>query len=177
MRDRQTIDVAFRFAPTDEGIITGHAAIFGEENRHGEIVAPGAFARTLREHRKLGILPPMLRAHDQRDIIGVWTEMKEDATGLAVSGELIRETASGADVFALMRRGALNGLSIGFVPRNIKRGPGGMLIITEIELVEVSIVAIPSAKRARAKVRSSDDLSAFAAACRRAATSIGRVHR
>jgi HK97 family phage prohead protease len=45
---------------------------------------------------------------------GVWTSLKEDARGLHARGRLMPEVARAREVLALMRAGALDGLSIGF---------------------------------------------------------------
>lgn len=157
-----------RFAADDTGTFTGHAAVFGERNSFNEIVRPGAFARTLLEHHARSTHPPMLWSHRSDEIIGVWTDLREDATGLAVTGKLVTETARGKEAHALLKAGALNGLSIGFRARQQERGANGIRILTDIELVEISLVALPSAGSARIKqVRAAADLSAFTRAIQR----------
>ena len=56
----------------------------------------------------------MLFQHDPAAPIGVWQEMREDARGLFVRGRLMTDVAKGREVLALMRAGAIDGLSIGF---------------------------------------------------------------
>jgi HK97 family phage prohead protease len=142
-------DYAVRFAPEDSGTFTGHAAIFGERNNHNEIVKRGAFTRTLADHKARGVRPPMLWAHDQREPIGVWESITEDATGLAVRGRLVTETTRGREALALLKAGALSGLSIGFRPVHSTRNAKGVRELSEIELGEISLVTIPSAGNAR----------------------------
>lgn len=162
-----------RFAADETGSFSGHAAIFGERNSFNEIVRPGAFTRTLNEHRARNIRPPMLWAHRSDEIIGVWTDIREDATGLAVTGKLVTQTVRGAEAQALLKAGALNGLSIGFRARTAERDKAGVRILTDIELVEISLVALPSAGNARIKqVRSESDLSTFTRAVRAATATL-----
>jgi hypothetical protein len=142
-------DYAVRFAPDDSGTFTGHAAIFGERNNHNEIVKRGAFTRTLADHKARGVRPPMLWAHDQREPIGVWESITEDATGLAVRGRLVTETKRGQEALALLKAGALSGLSIGFRPVHSTRNAKGVRELSEVELGEISLVTIPSAGNAR----------------------------
>ena len=86
---RDALDYDVRFAAQgDEGVFTGHAAIFGERNDHNEIVQCGAFARTIADHLARNIRPPMLWAHNTDQVIGVWEAITEDATGLAVRGSI-----------------------------------------------------------------------------------------
>ncbi|WP_440408691.1 HK97 family phage prohead protease [Neorhizobium petrolearium] len=159
---REALDFDIRFAADDAGSFTGHAAIFDERNSFNEVVKRGAFARTLAEHQARNLRPPMLWSHRTDEVIGVWTEIREDATGLAVTGKLVTETAKGKEAHALLKAGALNGLSIGFRARGAERAANGIRILTDIDLVEISLVALPSAGNARIKqVRSASDLSAF----------------
>ncbi|WP_276118392.1 HK97 family phage prohead protease [Pararhizobium qamdonense] len=165
---RDTLDFDIRFSADDAGTFTGHAAVFGERNSFNEIVKPGAFVRTLSEHQARDIRPPMLWSHRTDEIIGVWTDIREDATGLSVTGKLVTETAKGREAHALLKAGALSGLSIGFRARTQERGANGLRILTDIELVEISLVALPSAGNARIKqVRSMSDVSAFTRAVSR----------
>lgn len=158
-RDAQrgdTLNYDVRFAADDTGTFTGHAAIFGEKNTYNEIVKPGAFARTLADHSARNIRPPMLWAHNTSEVIGVWTDLREDATGLAVTGKLITDTARGKEALALLKASALNGLSIGFRAKNATRDAQGVRILNDIDLVEISLVALPSAGNARIKHVRSD---------------------
>lgn len=145
------IYIATRFEPTDEGVIEGYAAIFGERNGHGEIVQKGAFKRTLADHKTRGVKPPLLLHHDRSKVGGVWTELKEDERGLFVRGQLALRTTDGATAYELARMQALTGFSIGFRERGSKMDRDGTLILTDIDLVEVSLVALPSADNARIK--------------------------
>ncbi len=170
-----TLDFDVRFAADDAGTFTGHAAVFGERNSYNEIVKPGAFARTLASHHSRGTKPPMLWSHRTDEIVGVWTDIREDDTGLAVTGKLVTETARGKEALALMQAGALTGLSIGFRARQQERGPNGLRILSEIELVEISLVALPAAGSARIKqVRHASDVASFVNSCREAARSLGK---
>lgn len=159
---REAMDFDVRFSADEAGVFTGHAAVWDERNSFNEIVKRGAFLRTLSEHQTRNIRPPMLWSHRTDEVVGVWESITEDATGLAVRGRLITETARGKEAHALLKAGALSGLSIGFRARGAERGANGLRILTDIELVEISLVALPSAGNARIKqVRSQGDVSAF----------------
>jgi HK97 family phage prohead protease len=137
--------VEFRFAPGDAGTLSGYASVFGPPaDMHGDIIAPGAFAKSLAS----GVRPLMLWSHDLSEPIGAGTDVREDSTGLHVTGRLTLETRRGAEAYALLRDGALNGLSIGFRAVGFEERAGGRLL-TEIDLAEISLVALPSASRAR----------------------------
>lgn len=172
------LDLSIRFEASDvAGEFSGHAAIWDERNGHNEAVQRGAFKRSLTEHRTAGTRPLMLWSHNPADIIGVWTEVREDETGLAVKGRIITATNRGAEAYELLKAGALNGLSIGFRARGDKRGANGIRILTDIDLAEISVVGLPSAGRARitsirSNGRSVESAAAFVNACREATRSL-----
>lgn len=172
---REALAFEARFAGSTEadGTFSGHAAVFGEADAYGDTIRPGAFARSLAEHRGRGTRPLMLWSHDPAEPVGIWQELAEDAKGLKVKGQLVLETARGKEAYALLRAGALDGLSIGFRARSAERGPNGGRVVTDIELIEISLVAIPAAGRARiTQVRSagrpSNGLNSFIKAVGRA---------
>lgn len=138
--------VEFRFAPGDTGTLSGYASVFGPPaDMHGDIVKPGAFAKSLAS----GVRPLMLWSHDLSEPIGVWTDVREDSKGLLVTGRLTLETRRGAEAYALLKDGALNGLSIGFRAVGLEDRADGGRLLTEIDLAEISLVTLPSASRAR----------------------------
>lgn len=172
------LDLTFRFAaPDDAGLFTGLAAIHAEPNSYGETIRFGAFKRTLAEHKRAGTRPLMLRDHDPRAIIGVWELIEETDKGLSVQGRFILDTVAGSEARALVKAGAVNGLSIGFRARSDTRGPNGGRILTDIDLVEISVVGLPSAAKARIKTIHSahgrqSSAAAFVQACRKATRSL-----
>lgn len=173
------LDLQVRFDTEGEaGEFSGHAVVWGEKNRHNEIVRRGAFRASLDAHRTAGTKPVMLWSHDPSAIIGVWTEVREDDVGLAVRGKLITGIESGREAYERLKAGAVNGLSIGFraLPGGESR-QAGVRILTGIDVVEISIVGIPSAGRARITSvrnfgRSTESAVAFVAACRKARSAL-----
>lgn len=173
-RETLTLNAAeLRFLADDDGTFSGYAAVFGASDSYGDTISPGAFKRTLAEHRSAKTTPPMFWNHDTSKPIGVWTELREDAHGLAVTGRLIRETAAGSEAYHLMKAGAVTGLSIGFNARGSKRAADGRRSVTDIGLVEISPVPLPAQPQARiTSIRSAPSAAAFLEAARRAAASI-----
>jgi HK97 family phage major capsid protein/HK97 family phage prohead protease len=144
------LDIEAKFATDEAGLLSGYASLFeGEPDSYGDVIARGAFARSLAEHGAAGTAPLMLWQHDPSEPIGVWIELHEDGTGLAVTGRLILETRRGREAYALLKAGALNGLSIGFRARAFSRRADGGRTLEDLELVEISLVSIPAASRAR----------------------------
>src|SRR5581483_7180928 len=95
-----------------DGTVEGYASLFGEIDQARDMVMPGAFAASLgtRDIRRV----PMLFQHDPSEPVGVWLELREDAHGLFARGRLIPDVTRGKELLALLRAGAIDGLSIGF---------------------------------------------------------------
>jgi hypothetical protein len=86
----------------------------------------------------------MLFQHDPAQPIGVWERITEDARGLHVRGRLIENVARAREILALLRCGAIDGLSIGFNTRKaVRDARTGQRRIYEIDLWEISIVTFP----------------------------------
>lgn len=130
------LEVKAAFTVSDAGEITGIAWPFGSPDYVGDVIEKGAFA--IPAHL------PMLFAHDQAQAVGVWESVTETADSLQVKGRLlIDEVARAREVRALVREKAVTGLSIGFVTKKAKARAGGGRTISELDLREISIVAVP----------------------------------
>lgn len=152
-----------KIAVDDAGAIEGLAWPFGTPDRVGDVIEKGAFvgARTPL---------PMLFGHDPSDPVGVWTEAVEAADGLRLKGRLlVDEVARAREVRALVRSGAVGGLSIGFITKRSEPRKGGRTV-KALELVECSLVAIPMHPGARVtSAKSAATALALAALLNRAA--------
>jgi HK97 family phage prohead protease len=74
--------------------------------------------------------------------VGRWTSLSESDDGLVAEGKLAH-TPRGKEAYELMRMGALDGLSIGYVARDweMKNGPNGeRRVLKGIDLSEISLV-------------------------------------
>ena len=99
-------------ASTEDGIFEGYASLFEVADLGKDVVAPGAFAASLARRGVGGVR--MLWQHDPAEPIGRWLAIAEDARGLRVRGELNLAVGRAREIHALMRGGAIDGLSIGF---------------------------------------------------------------
>ena len=124
--------------------IEGYASVFDVPDLNGDIVAPGAFAKSLKKNPK----PALLYQHAAEAPIGRWLSLREDARGLFVKGELILSSPRAREVHALLEGGAMDGLSIGYRTVRSSRVASGRRIL-EADLWEVSIVTFPMAPGAR----------------------------
>jgi HK97 family phage prohead protease len=130
------------------GRFEGYASLFGREDKGRDIIMPGAFGASLAQRGPAEIR--MLFQHDPAQPIGVWESVREDARGLHVRGRLIEDVARAREILALLRCGALDGLSIGFNTRKaVRDARTGHRRIYEIDLWEISIVTFPMLSSAK----------------------------
>lgn len=120
----------------------GYAAIFGRPDRGGDVVREGAFAGSLERGRAV----PLLWQHAPGRPIGRIEYLKEDRRGLRVIGRL-SQGAAGREAAALLKEGAVRGLSFGYRVREASGEAPREL--TQLELVEVSLVTFPMQPKAR----------------------------
>lgn len=134
----------------EDGIFSGYGSVFGVTDAFSDVVAKGAFTRSLKEASDAGVMPSLLWQHDPTQPIGVWEVMREDARGLYVEGRLALETQQGREAHVLLQMKALNGLSIGFntVTSELDEKQRTRTL-TDVELWEVSIVTFPANGAAR----------------------------
>lgn len=139
-----------------EGVVVGYASAWGgPPDHHGDIVIKGAFTGSLKKR-----VPVMLWSHNLENVIGKWTEVREDEIGLFVRGHLNANTREGREAFERLRHGDISGASIGFKPSPIgeKKNLDGSKSLSEVELYEISLVTVPANDRARVQLESKRDL-------------------
>jgi HK97 family phage prohead protease len=152
--NRQTRDFNLKLNDVGgDGIIEGYASVFDVVDSYKDVIAPGAFKRTLAAWKASGRKLPVLWQHDEYNPIGVTLDAMEDETGLAVRAQLITEVQQARDAHALAKAGALGGMSIGFsIPNKASDGNAATVwdeerqvqIIREVRLWEYSLVTFPA---------------------------------
>ena len=155
-------DVGFEIkAVNADGTVEGYGSVFGVRDNYDDVIAKGAFIQSLKDHKAAGTMPAMLWQHDADKPIGVWTEMVEDEKGLRIKGQLAMETVKGKEAHALLKMGALNGLSIGFMSKEWSYDrETEVRTLTAIDLWEVSLVTFPANEKARVtNVKSADEMA------------------
>lgn len=137
-----------KFAQDKPTSFSGYASVFGGVDAYGDTIVRGAYADTLK-NRSSPVL--MLYGHNPSRVIGKWPGLHEDEKGLFVEGELTPGHTDAGDVAASLKHGAMSGLSIGYrvPPGGSADGEDGTRKLLKIELVEISIVALPADDAAR----------------------------
>ena len=151
-KDASEMEIKKFFAPfefkthdddEEKGVFEGHAAVFNQPDRMSDIIVPGAFKKSLKKVPANKV--KMLREHKTAEMIGVWTEIKEDSKGLFVKGRLLLELQAAQEALVLLKEGVLDSMSIGFQTVvdefNSKTEVRSLL---ELNLFEISLVAIPA---------------------------------
>jgi HK97 family phage prohead protease len=135
----------------DDGLFSGYASVFGNVDAYNEVVAPGAFRKSLDEIAARGDPLPALWQHKYDEPVGGYDKLEEDANGLKVEGFLLTDAVQRArEAYALIKRRVVSGLSIGFyVVSSSFNEKTNIRTLTELDLVEVSIVTVPANDDAR----------------------------
>jgi HK97 family phage prohead protease len=117
----------------------GYAAVFDRPDRGGDVVRRGAFLASLKRAGEV----PRLWQHKAGAGGGRIEHLSEDSRGLRVIAALNDERAA-----RLLGNGKVDGLSFGYRVREAKSA-GGRRELIELDLIEVSLVALPMQPKAR----------------------------
>ena len=95
--------------------ICGYFAAFGNKDADGDIIVPGAFAKSISERGPRAAKPRILflRDHDSAKVLGRVDVLREDEKGLYFEAQ-IANTQLGDETLELYKMGALTEHSIGF---------------------------------------------------------------
>lgn len=135
----------------DDGTFSGYGSVFGVVDTYNEVVAKGAFKESLRELKAKKRSVPVLWQHRADTPIGIWDKLSEDDTGLMGEGHLLHsEVGQAKEALALMKAGAVTGLSIGYWVRQASYDEKtGIRTLIKLDLVEISLVTFPANDAAR----------------------------
>ena len=167
MTEHKRRDAALQIKAVDEEKrqFTGLASTW-EKDLGGDVIEQGAFTKTLNEWKSNGKVLPLLDSHKYGSIsavLGKMVEAKETDAGLEATFQL-RAGPQGEEAWDLVREGYVDGLSIGYEargwekPTDDEEKDGVWRKLTEVHLVEVSLVQMPMNQGARiAAVKSALD--------------------
>lgn len=125
-------------------LISGYASVFDITDDHNDIILKGAFDNI---PHKTNI--KFLWQHDHSKPIGIITCITQDDYGLYVEGIINCCTQQGQEAASLIKQGAINGLSIGFVSQKEKYNHHGIREILSADLHEASVVTFPANQNAK----------------------------
>jgi HK97 family phage prohead protease len=147
----KSVPVRLKSGPADglaEGQFEAYVSIFGNIDSYGDVVRPGAFAKTLADWESAGSFLPVLFGHNMSDPdynIGHVVEAVEDERGLRVLAQLDLDTPKGVQVHKLLKGRRINQMS--FAYDVIDGGPAtvdGVDVweLREVKVYEVSVVTV-----------------------------------
>lgn len=133
----------------EEGKFIAYASTFTREpDSYGDVVRPGAFAKTLEEWRNSGRVLPVLWGHDMADPfsnIGEVVDAVEDDRGLKVTGLLDLDNPKARQVYKLIKGRRVTQMSFAYDVVDcalITEDGVDKNELREIKLYEISIVPI-----------------------------------
>lgn len=120
--------------------IAGYAN-YSSKDRGNEVISPDAWTKGLTNYKKN---PIVLFAHDHKMPIGTCTNMRVDSTGLYIEANISSAAEKLYGTQTLIKDGALKTFSVGFIPKKGRKDTStDTLYITELELLENSVVSVP----------------------------------
>jgi len=127
-----------------DGSFTGSLAVYNNVDLGGDLIEPGAFTKTIKEH---GDQVPLLWQHKADVPIGMLT-LIDGPEALSVKGQLLMDVPAAKNAYLLMKAKIVKGLSIGFdtVKDSVDEG---VRRLKEIRLWEGSVVTFPMNERAQ----------------------------
>lgn len=141
---------------SDSATFTGVASTSGVDLQN-EIIEAGAFEPIETKKAPSGEMVPdvlMLRDHDRTQVIGGWRSFQQMDDKLVVEGELALEVPKARETYALIKKGYISGLSVGYSLRD----PKGMMVNKDGKRIikrgagllrECSIVSFPANRGAQ----------------------------
>jgi len=135
-------------APAGDGeapayLVEGYVAAFNNKDLGGDVILPGAFDASLAAGHKVRFL----RQHDHSKVLGTVLELKADAHGLRGRFRISR-TPLGEETYQLLKDGALDSFSIGYLPDEAEHKDNGVRELKQLTLLESSVVSLPINPRA-----------------------------
>jgi hypothetical protein len=143
-------------------ILSGYAAKFGKQSQdlggYVEVLGPGCFAKSI-----AGGDQRAFWNHCYDELLGRTRSgtlrLSEDETGLRFEID-VPDTSLGRDVYELVRRGDIDGVSFGFYALADEWSEDGQLnTVTEAELIEISPVVFPAYPDTQVEARSAERLA------------------
>ncbi|EHM6953364.1 HK97 family phage prohead protease [Vibrio parahaemolyticus] len=137
----------------EEGTFTAYANVKWVIDRARDVTIDNSFKWDTER------LPKMLVNHDFKQVCGVWLSLEEDEKGLKVRGKFALNTTLGRETYELVKMGALDSLSIGYIVKRERfDSRSNINYLEEIDIREVSIVTFECNQASLIESVKSDEL-------------------
>lgn len=141
-------------AADDTGTITGYFSTYDTDpDSYGDIVAPGAFTKTLAAREATGHPFPLCWNHDLDQIIGTVDSVEDTENGPLMKATFL-DTPLAQEKRTIVKSGSVYQFSFAYAvtgwrePNEDEKAKGVQNVLTEVDLYEVSIVPIPANQHA-----------------------------
>lgn len=120
---------------------------------YGDIIAPGAFTKTIEERKASGHPFPLCWNHDFSSVIGVVDNVEEKEIGPYIEASFL-DTVLAQDVRKMVQSGAVYQFSFAYdvlksrEPDAEEKSNGVLNVLEEVEVFEVSVVTVPANQNA-----------------------------
>jgi HK97 family phage prohead protease/HK97 family phage major capsid protein len=134
--------------------IAGYANTISKD-RTGDVVTAEAWAKGVENYRKN---PVMLYQHKHDSPIGRVDKIVVDKKGIYVEGSVSEAAERNYGIHTLIKDGALKSFSVGFRVKDAKYNrTDDSMLITDVELLEISVVSVPANQESLFSIRKSFD--------------------
>lgn len=162
--------VPFQKADSESGVLGGYGSKFWVVDSYGEVTAPGSFSKSITDRGPKSESPRIVLRYEHYQTIGTHTALEEDGDGLKLEAHISDDGMFGTAVRAHLRDSVPYGMSIGFrrvaqrsateadpllwdhAPQYIvdmaKQDISNILVLTEVKLLENSVVTFPAVDNA-----------------------------
>lgn len=137
-------------ASDSEGAFRGTLSTYGNIDEVGDICEAGCFDDSV---ARGGAKRTLLWQHDQAQPIGSFEVVKTEGS-LDIEGSFNLDTQRGREAYSLLKRGDIDGLSIGYRATDYKYDASGIRHLLQVDLLEGSLVTFPANTLARAQAKS-----------------------
>lgn len=166
---RYSANANFKFVGSADGTesertFSGYASVFNGLDSYNDTILPGAFSDFVEKANTGKGYPRMFFEHRNSWLyesefpsrIGKWSSMEEDDVGLLVKGSLTPGHPVADAVWASMKAGVMDGMSIAFyLDESDYEYSNGTRVIKRInELFEISLVEEPADRSAKVDLQS-----------------------
>ena len=134
------------------GTFEGILSTYGNKDGVGDVCVAGCFDDSV---TRKGNKRPLLWNHNHHEPIGTLT-ITDTSKNLSVSGSFNMDVQRAREAYALVKRGDVKGMSIGYITEDFKYGKDGVRNLTKVDLWEGSIVTFPANPKAYATAKNID---------------------
>ena len=138
----------------DNGIIEGYFSTYDKTpDSYGDIIDPGAFTKTFEKREESGHPFPLCFNHDFSAVIGAVDSVKDTEKGPFITAHFL-DTDQAQDVRKMLQSGAIYQFSFAYdilgarKPTSEEEKDGVMQVLTEVEVLEISVVTVPANQNA-----------------------------